>query len=265
MCEQILKSDLHFPPGCEASADARDFIRSLLMRDPASRLGSRAGGVSEIKGHPFFKGEATMQGFRVRATAKCVRLSIAGIDWEKLEAKAIEPLFKPKVDSDTDIGNFDASFTSEPAVLTPPAPSELVRSFATRGRLIRLSLRLKRHYSRKLRDLERAMNSRISRSSTLPSSARRSLGSAAPLLRRGPKRRQKNQSDQNQGLRWTQLLQRICRGTWRRSKLLRLLRPLQAQAQLRHQFHEPQASFELRPCVRVCSCVRVWVIFIVVF
>ena len=40
----------------------------------------------------------------------------------------MEPPFKPKVDSDTDIGNFDASFTSEPAVLTPPAPSDLVSS-----------------------------------------------------------------------------------------------------------------------------------------
>ena len=29
------------------------------------------------------------------------------------------------MDSDTDIGNFDANFTSEPAVITPPVPSEL--------------------------------------------------------------------------------------------------------------------------------------------
>lgn len=104
MCEQILKSELHFPPTCTASAEARDLIRGLLQRDPAQRLGSRAGGVSDIKAHPFFR----------------------GIDWARLESRDVESPFKPKVDSDTDITNFDTTFTSEPAVLTPPAPSELV-------------------------------------------------------------------------------------------------------------------------------------------
>jgi len=103
MCEQILKSDLHFPTGCAASADARDFIRGLLQRDPAQRLGSRAGGVGDIRAHPFFR----------------------GVDWERMEKGEVEPPFQPKVESDTDITNFDSTFTNEPAVLTPPAPSEL--------------------------------------------------------------------------------------------------------------------------------------------
>lgn len=103
MCEQILKSDLHFPTGCTASAEARDLIRGLLQREPSNRLGSRNGGINDIKNHPFFR----------------------GIDWEKMEKMDIDPPFKPKVDSETDITNFDISFTQEPAVLTPPAPSEL--------------------------------------------------------------------------------------------------------------------------------------------
>ena len=112
MCEQILRSDLAFPADCTASPEARDLIRGLLQRDPAKRLGSRRvgeghpappTGLSEVQAHPFF----------------------AGIDWAALEALELQPPFKPKVDSDTDIGNFDANFTSEPAVITPPVPSEL--------------------------------------------------------------------------------------------------------------------------------------------
>ena len=109
MCEQILKSDLAFPATCTASAEARDLIRWLLQRDPANRLGCRAGGIKDIKDHPFFK----------------------SIDWEKLDRKGVEPPFKPSVSSETDITNFDSTFTSEPAALTPPLPSEIVSASAT--------------------------------------------------------------------------------------------------------------------------------------
>lgn len=41
-------------------------------------------------------------------------------------AQRLHPCLSPvSVAGDTDIGNFDAAFTSEPAVLTPPAPSDL--------------------------------------------------------------------------------------------------------------------------------------------
>ena len=109
MCEQILRSELHFPPACTASPEARSLIKGLLARDPAQRLGSRVpDGVNDIKNHPFFR----------------------GANWEKLERKEVTPPFVPRFDAkggnaDTDIGNFDTTFTSEPAVLTPPLPSEL--------------------------------------------------------------------------------------------------------------------------------------------
>jgi serine/threonine protein kinase len=107
MCEQILKSDLQFA-NCNASPEAKDLIRGLLQRDPAQRLGSRSGGVGDIKSHPFFR----------------------GTDWDLVEKCAIEPPFRPKVDSETDITNFDVTFTNEPAVLTPPAPSDLSEAAA---------------------------------------------------------------------------------------------------------------------------------------
>lgn len=53
------------------SEEAKDLLQGLLHRRPEQRLGSRS--VNDIKSHPFFH----------------------GLDWEKLEAKEIEPPFKP--------------------------------------------------------------------------------------------------------------------------------------------------------------------------
>ncbi len=111
MCEQILRADLRFPPGCAASAEARDLIRQLLRRDPLRRLGSGAGGADEIRAHPFF----------------------ASMDWDALASRELKPPFCPRVESDTDIANFDTTFTAEPAVLTPPAPTDLAAGAADFG------------------------------------------------------------------------------------------------------------------------------------
>jgi len=43
----------------------------------------------------------------------------ASIDWVKLEAREVEPPFKPKLRSAKDVGNFDSDFTSEKVTLTP--------------------------------------------------------------------------------------------------------------------------------------------------
>lgn len=98
---------------CHARAPASSAGDGDGAAAPAAccRLGARAAGIAELKAHPFFR----------------------GIDWEKLERKEIEPPFKPVVASETDIGNFDTTFTSEPAALTPPAPSDLVSSGMRRG------------------------------------------------------------------------------------------------------------------------------------
>ena len=113
MCEQILRSDLLFPATCTASPEARDLIRALLQRDPAHRLGSTANGAADIKAHPFFR----------------------GADWGEIEACRVVPPFVPRadrsdggagvMDGELDMANFDTTFTSAPAVLTPPLQSEL--------------------------------------------------------------------------------------------------------------------------------------------
>lgn len=50
------------------------------------------------------------------------------IDWDVVRARGLKPLFVPSVESDTDITNFDQTFTNAPAVMTPPAESEMVRA-----------------------------------------------------------------------------------------------------------------------------------------
>ncbi|XP_078285229.1 G protein-coupled receptor kinase 5-like [Rhinoraja longicauda] len=53
--------------------DAKHICRVLLTKDPKQRLGCKAEGASEVKGHPFFK----------------------GINFKRLEAGMQEPSFKP--------------------------------------------------------------------------------------------------------------------------------------------------------------------------
>jgi len=60
----------------------------LLNRNPAHRLGAKRD-AAELKEHPFFK----------------------MIDWEALAARQVTVPFKPYVDSDECVRNFDAEFT----------------------------------------------------------------------------------------------------------------------------------------------------------
>merc|ERR1712062_943010 len=80
------------------SAEARDLLLGLLVKDPAKRLGGGPTDAKEIKGHAFFE----------------------NISWDELEQKKISPPFKPQVLSETDTRNFDIEFTGESVELTPP-------------------------------------------------------------------------------------------------------------------------------------------------
>lgn len=66
-------------------------VKMLLERDPLKRLGMKTCPHGNIRNHSFF----------------------SKIDWRKLENREIEPPFKPKVKSATDVSNFDPDFTSE--------------------------------------------------------------------------------------------------------------------------------------------------------
>lgn len=60
-----------------------------MNRNPLNRLGAKRG-AAELKEHPFF----------------------SSIDWDLLYRKQITPPFKPIVDSDESVANFDPEFTN---------------------------------------------------------------------------------------------------------------------------------------------------------
>lgn len=66
-----------------------DSSQQLLNRNPKHRLGSQRD-AAELKEHPFFK----------------------MIDWDALARKQVTPPFKPVVESDESVANFDPEFTT---------------------------------------------------------------------------------------------------------------------------------------------------------
>ncbi|KAG8810651.1 Serine/threonine-protein kinase [Serendipita sp. 399] len=88
MYRNICYGKIKFPRNT-VSEDGKMFVKGLLNRVPANRLGSK-GDAAELKAHPFF--------------------SI--IDWDALSRKEVTPPFKPSVESDESTANFDPEFTS---------------------------------------------------------------------------------------------------------------------------------------------------------
>mmetsp|Transcript_924 Transcript_924/g.2257 ORF Transcript_924/g.2257 Transcript_924/m.2257 type:complete len:334 (-) Transcript_924:226-1227(-) len=72
---------------------AKSFVESMLHRDPEQRLGSGPGSGQEVKTHPFFN----------------------GIDWVLLDAREVEPPFRPDV-AFGDLKYFEPEFTGMPVV-----------------------------------------------------------------------------------------------------------------------------------------------------
>ncbi|EIW67606.1 protein kinase Sch9 [Tremella mesenterica DSM 1558] len=69
--------------------DGKQFVKGLLNRNPQNRLGAKRG-AAELKDHPFF----------------------SSINWDLLYRRQITPPFKPIVDSDESVANFDPEFTN---------------------------------------------------------------------------------------------------------------------------------------------------------
>ncbi|EKM80493.1 hypothetical protein AGABI1DRAFT_113660 [Agaricus bisporus var. burnettii JB137-S8] len=88
MYKNICFGKIRFPKGviCE---EGKQFVKGLLNRNPKHRLGAK-GDAAELKDHPFFD----------------------GLDWEALARKEIAPPFKPVVESDESVNNFDPEFTT---------------------------------------------------------------------------------------------------------------------------------------------------------
>ena len=70
---------------------ASSFLKALLQRDPAKRIGTSERDADELKEHPFFE----------------------GIDWKRISEMTFETAFKPKVKGDEDVSCIDKLFTRE--------------------------------------------------------------------------------------------------------------------------------------------------------
>ncbi|VDL70304.1 unnamed protein product [Nippostrongylus brasiliensis] len=82
------------------SKEAVSICKALLNKNPQKRLGCSLNlhaAEMDIKEHPFFR----------------------RIDWYKIETRQVQPPFKPKLKSDSDVSNFDSEFTHEVPKLTP--------------------------------------------------------------------------------------------------------------------------------------------------
>ncbi|BGP40423.1 Serine/threonine-protein kinase [Rhodotorula kratochvilovae] len=99
MYKLICFGKVKFPRGV-IGEDGKQFVKGLLNRNPKHRLGAQRD-AAELKEHPFFK----------------------SIDWELLAARQIPPPFKPYVDSDESVANFDPEFTE--ANLFDEAPHDV--------------------------------------------------------------------------------------------------------------------------------------------
>ncbi|THH27290.1 hypothetical protein EUX98_g6902 [Antrodiella citrinella] len=88
MYKNICFGKIRFPKGV-INEDGKQFVKGLLNRNPKHRLGSHRD-AAELKEHAFFK----------------------SIDWEALSRKQVTPPFKPVVESDESVANFDPEFTT---------------------------------------------------------------------------------------------------------------------------------------------------------
>lgn len=88
MYRNICFGKIKFPRGAIGD-DGKQFVKGLLNRNPKHRLGAQ-NDAQDLKEHPFFK----------------------DIDWDALLRKQIPPVFKPLVESDESVANFDPEFTN---------------------------------------------------------------------------------------------------------------------------------------------------------
>lgn len=98
--DDLFHSILHDTPRYPHSLprEASAMLSLLFERNPNDRLGMTGCQNGPIKSQLFFR----------------------NVDWEQLEARRVQPPFKPKIKHEADSSNFDSDFTSERAQLTPP-------------------------------------------------------------------------------------------------------------------------------------------------
>lgn len=93
--QRIIKEKIKLP--AFLSSEAHSLLRALLQKEASKRLGSGQKGSEEIKSHKWFK----------------------PINWKKLEAREIQPSFRPAVAGKHCIANFDKRWTDMPLLESP--------------------------------------------------------------------------------------------------------------------------------------------------
>ncbi|CAH2222982.1 serine threonine- kinase N2 isoform X1 [Pelobates cultripes] len=94
---KIAKCKLKIPESL--SSEATSILSKLLTKKHEKRLGSSEKDAQEVKDHPYFQ----------------------HIDWNALLLQNVTPPFVPTINGAEDVSNFDAIFTSEVPIITPPA------------------------------------------------------------------------------------------------------------------------------------------------
>ena len=95
--QKIVKDKIKLP--AFLSSEAHSLLKGLLQKEQARRLGCGPRGVEEIKSHKWFK----------------------PINWRKLEAREIQPSFRPEVAGVQCVANFEKRWTDMPVVDSPAA------------------------------------------------------------------------------------------------------------------------------------------------
>ncbi|XP_031247447.1 serine/threonine-protein kinase AtPK2/AtPK19-like [Pistacia vera] len=95
--QKIVKDKIKLP--AFLSSEAHALLKGLLQKEPGKRLGTGPRGSEEIKQHKWFK----------------------SVNWKKLEAREIQPSFRPDVAGKHCIANFDKRWTEMPLSDSPAA------------------------------------------------------------------------------------------------------------------------------------------------
>jgi len=105
----IVKKKLKMP--AYLTSEAHSLLKGLLQKDANMRLGSGLGGSDEIKKHKWFK----------------------SINWKKLDAREIEPSFRPNVAGKHCIANFEKRYTKMDVLNSSPVGSPVGEDWQFNG------------------------------------------------------------------------------------------------------------------------------------
>ncbi|XP_053417459.1 ribosomal protein S6 kinase beta-2 isoform X7 [Nycticebus coucang] len=101
--DKIIKGKLALPP--YLTPDARDLVKKFLKRNPSQRIGGGPGDAADVQvwgilypqKHPFFR----------------------HLNWDDLLAHRVDPPFRPCLQSEEDVSQFDTRFTRQTPVDSP--------------------------------------------------------------------------------------------------------------------------------------------------